>query len=92
MFEPSLAAIELTNPISSEMSVMRTSLWGGLVSALQYNVARQQSRIQLFESGLKYISQANEIKQNNYIAGVVCGVRLPVQWGAQNEMIDFYDA
>ena len=53
MFEPSLSAIELTNPISSEMSVMRTSLWGGLVSALQYNVARQQSRIQLFETGLK---------------------------------------
>ena len=92
MFEPSLAAIELTNPISSEMSVMRTSLWGGLVSALQYNVARQQSRIQLFESGLKYISQANEIKQNNYIAGVVCGERLPEQWGAQKELIDFYDA
>ncbi|MFC1773802.1 phenylalanine--tRNA ligase subunit beta [Pseudomonadota bacterium] len=92
MFEPSLSAIELTNPISSEMSVMRTSLWGGLVSALQYNVARQQSRIQMFETGLKYISQENEIKQNNCIAGVVCGERLPEQWGAQKELIDFYDA
>ncbi len=92
MFEPSLSAIELTNPISSEMSVMRTSLWGGLVSALQYNVARQQSRIQLFETGLKYISQDNEIKQNNCISGVVCGERLPEQWGAQKEVIDFYDA
>ncbi len=92
LFEPSLAAVKLANPISSEMSVMRTSLWSGLVNALKYNIARQQSRIQLFESGLKYVLQDNEIKQNNYVSGVVCGERLPEQWGAPKEAIDFYDA
>ncbi len=92
MFEPSLSAVELANPISSEMSVMRTSLWAGLVGALQYNIARQQSRVLLFESGLKYVLQDKDIKQKNYISGLVCGERLPEQWGAPKGGFDFYDA
>ena len=92
LFEPALSTVALANPISSEMSVMRTSLWAGLVGALKHNLARQQSRVHFFESGLKYISQGNEIKQNNYLSGVLNGERLPEQWDAAKGVVDFYDA
>lgn len=83
--------IALANPISSEMSVMRSTLWAGLVGAVQYNLSRQQGRIRLFETGLKFIVQDNEIKQNNVLSGVVVGDRLQEQWGASKEATDFFD-
>ena len=83
--------VALSNPISSEMSVMRSSLWAGLVGAVQYNLSRQQGRIRLFETGLKFVSQDNEIQQTNMLSGVVVGGRLPEQWGAAKEATDFFD-
>jgi phenylalanyl-tRNA synthetase beta chain len=91
LFEPTLTGVKLANPISSEMSVMRTSLWCGLVNALKYNIARQQSRVQLFESGLKYVHQDNEIKQVNVLSGVVSGELVPEQWGQASRSVDFFD-
>jgi phenylalanyl-tRNA synthetase beta chain len=83
--------IALTNPISSEMSVMRSSLWAGLVGAVQYNLSRQQGRIRLFETGLKFIVQDDEITQINMLSGVVVGGRWPEQWGAAKAATDFFD-
>ena len=83
--------IALANPISSEMSVMRSTLWAGLVGAVQYNLSRQQGRIRLFETGLKFIVQDNVIKQNNVLSGVVVGDRLQEQWGVSKEATDFFD-
>lgn len=83
--------VALSNPISSEMSVMRSSLWAGLVGAVQYNLSRQQGRIRLFETGLKFVLQDDEIQQTNMLSGVVVGSRLPEQWGAAKEATDFFD-
>ncbi|NNC77686.1 MAG: phenylalanine--tRNA ligase subunit beta, partial [Woeseiaceae bacterium] len=43
--------LKLSNPISSEMSVMRSSLWIGMLEAAAKNIARQQDRVRLFEIG-----------------------------------------
>ena len=45
----------LANPISQELSVMRSSIWPGLLKAAQYNFNRQQTRIRIFEHGLQFI-------------------------------------
>ncbi|MCA1805532.1 MAG: phenylalanine--tRNA ligase subunit beta [Xanthomonadaceae bacterium] len=50
---PDLVPVPLANPISSELSVMRTSLWQGLLRTLQHNLNRQQRRVRIFEHGLK---------------------------------------
>ncbi len=44
----------LSNPISSEMSVMRSSLWVGMLEAAANNTARQQGRVRLFEVGKSF--------------------------------------
>ena len=92
MIEPELEAVALMNPISSEMSMMRTSLWPGLLEAVKHNQARQQSRIRFFESGLKYIKQDNDIKQINKLSGVVVGELSAEQWGQPSRPVDFFDA
>lgn len=89
--DPEITPVALANPISSELSVMRSSLWPGLLKTAQYNLNRQQSRIRIFEHGLTYVKQDNELKQNNYVAGLVCGSRFPEQWGAASSGLDFFD-
>jgi phenylalanyl-tRNA synthetase beta chain len=88
---PSLQPVRLANPISSEMSEMRTSLWPGLLKVVQYNLNRQKTRLRLFEHGLRFYSQHNEIKQELMLSGIVTGGLLPEQWSARAESVDFYD-
>ncbi len=89
--DPERVPVALANPISSEMAVMRTSLWPGLLRATQYNLNRQQERIRLFEYGLNYIQQDNVLKQNMYLGAVLCGSRNTEQWGTPATATDFYD-
>lgn len=89
--DPESEAIALANPISADMGVMRTNLWAGLLDTLQYNLNRQQNRICLFECGLKFLRQDNEIKQKLVVAGVLNGDLYPEQWAVTNRKVDFFD-
>ena len=88
---PDLDSIPLQNPISSELSVMRTGLWSGLIGAAQYNLNRQQNRIRLFESGLKFVKSDSGIDQQKSLAGLISGSAAGEQWGQAGRVIDFYD-
>jgi phenylalanyl-tRNA synthetase beta chain len=89
---PDLKPIALVNPISSEMSVMRSSLWPGLLRALQYNLNRQNNRLRLFEHGLRFWLQGEDIKQDIVIGGVLAGDRYSEHWSGKSDPVDFYDA
>lgn len=91
LFEPGQAAIAVSNPISAEMSVMRPSLWPGLVGAAKHNLARQQARLRLFESGLRFSKQGNEILQEPLLSGFICGTLDEEQWSTEGRKADFYD-
>jgi phenylalanyl-tRNA synthetase beta chain len=91
LFNPGVAPLMLANPISADMAAMRSSLWPGLVKALQYNLNRQQPRVRMFESGLRFVGQLEGLQQQAMLAGVICGSRLPESWGHGRELVDFYD-
>ena len=91
LLDPERDPIALANPISADMGVMRTSLWPGLVQAMQYNLNRQQNRLSLFECGLKFLKQDSEIKQEMMVAGVLTGSRNPAHWDMESESVDFFD-
>jgi len=88
---PSEDAVALSNPISADMSVMRTSLWPGLLQAMMHNLNRRQPMVRFFESGLKFIRQGNEIIQEKVLSGVVTGLLSPEQWGEKSRAVDFFD-
>lgn len=90
-FHPELKPLTLANPISAELSVMRASLLPGLLKALQHNLNRQQDRVRLFESGLRFVGQLDDLKQERMLAGVITGARLPELWAHGKETVDFYD-
>ena len=91
LFHPGVQPLTLANPISADLAAMRASLWPGLVKALQHNLNRQQNRVRLFESGLRFVGQLDELKQEAMLAGVLCGSRLPEAWANGREAVDFYD-
>ena len=91
LFSPGVEPLLLANPISNDMAAMRASLWPGLVKALQHNLNRQQDRVRLFESGLRFVGQLEGLKQEPMLAGVICGTRLPEGWAQGRDVVDFFD-
>lgn len=91
LFNPGVEPLLLANPISADMAAMRSSLWPGLLKALQHNLNRQQDRVRMFESGLRFVGQLEGLKQQPMLAGVVCGSRLPEGWAQGRDGVDFFD-
>lgn len=91
MFYPAKEPITLRNPIASDMSIMRASLWPGLIQGLLFNLNRQQMRVRLFETGLCFYHQGPELIQEGRIAGIISGSVWPEQWGESKRALDFFD-
>ncbi len=90
-FDPDMAPVALTNPISADMAVMRTSLLPGLLSAVLHNVNRQRPRVRLFETGLRFLPGAEGLRQVSTLAFVATGARFEEAWSASNTAVDFFD-
>ncbi|HEV2270460.1 MAG TPA: phenylalanine--tRNA ligase subunit beta [Steroidobacteraceae bacterium] len=94
---PDVAGIALANPIASDLSVMRVSLWPGLLKAALENQRRQQDRVRLFEHGARFIAATERpgaTREVDTLAGIALGPRLPEQWGLPPDMrepVDFFD-
>jgi phenylalanyl-tRNA synthetase beta chain len=94
VLHPSKEALVLPHPISIEMSAMRVSLLTGLLGSVVYNQNRQQSRIRLFESGLKFIQDEqseNGVSQTEVIGGVIYGNTHSEHWSIASTPVDFFD-
>jgi phenylalanyl-tRNA synthetase beta chain len=91
LLTPGVEPIKLANPISADMADMRASLWPGLVQTLQHNLARQQLRVRVFESGLTFRRIEGELEQHPKLAGLVFGEASVEQWGVPSRAADFFD-
>jgi phenylalanyl-tRNA synthetase beta chain len=94
LLHPNQEALLLPNPISVDMSAMRLSLLTGLLATAVYNQNRQQSRIRLFESGLRFVPDDSAnlgIRQEVMLAGVITGHRYEEHWNLPKESVDFFD-
>ncbi len=91
LVDPEHATVKLANPISADMSIMRTSLWPGLLQTAVYNQSRQQGRVRIFESGLRFIMKPSDIRQDAMLAGLISGEVMPEQWGEASRKVDFFD-
>ncbi|MEI4269701.1 MAG: phenylalanine--tRNA ligase subunit beta, partial [Candidatus Dasytiphilus stammeri] len=92
LLHPGRRVLKLLNPISSEMSALRLSLWSGLLSVLIYNQNRQQKCIRIFEIGNRFIPQkANLLKEDLMITGLLSGNKYEEHWDMPLRLVDFYD-
>ena len=92
--------VRLLNPIASQMSVMRSSLLGGLVAVLKFNLDRKTQRVRVFELGRVFRKDATVadsvttvagFDQPMRVAGLAYGGVDSLQWGSADRAVDFYD-
>jgi phenylalanyl-tRNA synthetase beta chain len=90
-FHPDALVTPLANPISSDMAVMRPSLWPGLIKAACHNLNRQQEDVRLFEIGLAFADLDGTFSQHKHIAGLRSGAAVAAHWDAPTRESDFFD-
>jgi len=88
---PDAPTAKLVNPISKDLSVMRRSLWPGLLTTARLNLSRQLNRMRLFEIGGQFSVVASKIEETPVLAGLVAGSRWPEHWDFAATGVDFFD-
>ncbi|KAA6130953.1 phenylalanine--tRNA ligase subunit beta [Cupriavidus cauae] len=92
--------IRLLNPIASQLAVMRSTLIGGLLDKVRYNLNRKAARVRLFEVGRVFLRNAGTgdggltvagYDQPMRVAGIACGPAFEEQWGVPTRPVDFFD-
>jgi phenylalanyl-tRNA synthetase beta chain len=93
--------IRVLNPIASQMSVMRTTLLGGLLAAIRYNANRKLPRVRVFEVGRVFLRDPSAedgplsvagLTQPMRVAAAAWGAVVEEQWGVPARHVDFHDA
>ncbi|MBT6327951.1 MAG: phenylalanine--tRNA ligase subunit beta, partial [Candidatus Thioglobus sp.] len=90
LIDPDAKKITLSNPISADMSTMRSSLWAGLLQTVESNQRRGHTNARFFEIGLCF-NGVKADEQSQKIAGVITGNRHDDQWSSEVQALDFYD-
>jgi phenylalanyl-tRNA synthetase beta chain len=88
-----LDPVAILNPISDEMTVMRTSLLPGLLKALRTNVSRRLEDVRLYETGRVYLpcEECELPEERTRVAGALAGARSRKKWFRASEEADFFD-
>jgi phenylalanyl-tRNA synthetase beta chain len=86
-----LNPVVIKNPLSRQMSAMRSSLAGGLLDCLRQNLNRKQPRARVFELGRCFLRSAESYAQPERLAALCYGDAYPEQWGIAPTPTDFYD-
>ena len=84
---------KILNPISEEMSVLRTSLLPGLLETMGRNVAKQTDTLRIFEVGKTFLATGQGIqpREKEMLAGLWTGSRSGVSWHGKTVACDFFD-
>lgn len=84
--------VELLMPMSEAHSTLRQSLIPHLIDATQYNVARKNQDIALYELGNVFFGQEGETlpEQVEYLSGIMTGEYVSNPWQGKKEVVDFY--
>ena len=100
LLSQSPSSIKLLNPITSNLSVMRSTLIGSLIANLQFNLNHKADRVRVFEIARVYLKN-NQIGDGKFdiqgfeqpyrLAGLAYGTTLVEQWGEKKRVVDFYD-
>ena len=99
-FAGNAAPIRLLNPIAGHLTVMRSTLAGGLVAVARANLNRKLERVRAFEVGRAFVrdpaAAAGDldvagVRQPMRVAGIACGPAAQEQWGIARRAVDFFD-
>jgi phenylalanyl-tRNA synthetase beta chain len=91
--DPRRSVETILNPISDQMSVLRTSLVPGLLETMKRNNSQQSDSLRLFEIGkVFFATQKGKLpEEREMVAGLITGNRTEQSWFSKKTGVDFYD-
>ena len=82
--------VEMLNPLSNELDVMRQTLIFSTLESIAYNQNRQNSDLKLFEFGKVYRKEDENYLENKRLVFGLSGKRQVEQWNSVNDKVSFY--
>ncbi len=91
--DPRRQHLRILNPLTEDLSVMRTTLVPGLMEAARYNVSRRIFNLKLFELRKVFLPQEGEKlpKEVKCLSGLAMGFDRDPHWAVSPRRVDFYD-
>jgi phenylalanyl-tRNA synthetase beta chain len=91
--DPRRSHLRILNPLTEDLSVMRTTLVPGLLEAVRYNLSRKNPNLKLFELKKVFLPQGGEKlpKEVKYLAGLAMGMERDFHWASPSRPVDFFD-
>ena len=83
--------VVLLNPLSEELSVMRSSLLLTGMESVAYNINRRQKDLKLFEFGRSYFKNEDKYKENKHLGVWMTGNRQSESWASPSTALAFHD-
>lgn len=82
--------VEMLNPLSNDLAVMRQSLLFSGLEAISYNINRKQQNLKFFEFGKTYHQYDSGYTENKHLSLLVTGNRNSESWTNSNKTSDFF--
>jgi phenylalanyl-tRNA synthetase beta chain len=91
--DPRRQHLRILNPLTEDFSVMRTTLFPGLMETVRYNASRKNSNLKLFELKKVFFPRGGEKlpEEVKFLAGLAMGFDRDPHWGFSPRPVDFYD-
>jgi phenylalanyl-tRNA synthetase beta chain len=82
--------VEMLNPLSQELDVMRQSLLFNALEVVEHNQNRQHADLKLFEFGKVYHKYESGYSENKRLILVLTGKKERESWNASKDVISYY--
>jgi phenylalanyl-tRNA synthetase beta chain len=83
-------SVQILNPLSNELNVMRQTMIFGMLNCIEHNQNRQSPDLKLFEFGKVYQKIADNYAENQRLIIALTGRKLSESWNSTNETVSFY--
>jgi len=84
-------AVKISNPLIKDNSIMRTTLFPGLLDIVKWNISRQADKVKIFEIGKIYIPNQDQKEPLPLEKTIISGATIKVGRGNLWEKLSFTD-
>ena len=84
------ANVEMLNPLSNDLKVLRQSLLFSGLESVAYNINRKNNSLKFYEFGKTYHKYSEKYEENKHLTLFVSGNRNKNSWSLSNKTSDFF--
>ncbi|OUR97710.1 phenylalanine--tRNA ligase subunit beta [Flavobacteriales bacterium 33_180_T64] len=82
--------VEMLNPLSNDLSVMRQSLLFSGLEAIRYNINRKRDNLKLYEFGKTYHNYSENREEHKHLSVFLTGNKSTLRWNNPQQKSDFF--